>query len=136
MSRYDGRLPMDYQRAEAMLDGKMSKKVLNNTTLEQIATNRIAVKYFGNTIAVFQKDGLTALTTCGWETASTHERLNAMTNRVRFHVVGGVGYVTQGRVSFRSRETTVVIGSDRVSYVEGDSIHDALTNYTSSIKNI
>ena len=80
MSRYSGRLPRDYDSALRMLNGKRSRKVLNNTVMrETVGGDAVVVEFHGNEIARFHSYGVVMLTNCGYGTVSTRERLNSMT---------------------------------------------------------
>lgn len=78
MSRYRGRLPTDYSEAEKALRGRQVRTVVNNTRVSRRDGETIEVQYHGNAIATFHADGTREFTTCGWNTVSTRERLNAM----------------------------------------------------------
>ena len=78
MSRYAGRLPRNYESALRMLNGKRSRKVLNNTVIRDTLSGDIVVEYHGNEIARFYANGEILLTSCGYGTKITRERLNAM----------------------------------------------------------
>jgi len=81
MSRYAGRFPSNRAYAEKALGSRhdIAVKGVNNTKLVRRRDGGIDVTYHGNTIATWHADGTRTLTTDGWGTASTHERLNAMT---------------------------------------------------------
>ncbi len=78
MSRYAGRLPTNYAEAEKALRGRQVRTVVNNTRVSRRDEDTVEVQYHGNTIATFHADGRREFTTCGWNTSSTRERLNAM----------------------------------------------------------
>ena len=78
MSRYSGLLPRDYNSALRMLNGKRSRKVLNNTVIRTTLSGDAVVEYHGNEIARFYANGEVLLTNCGYGTTSTRARLNAM----------------------------------------------------------
>lgn len=128
MSRYTGRLPQSYEAASNMLEGLMEKEVLNNTTLEQIATNRIAVKFHGNTIAIFQSDGVTALTDCGYATSSTYERLNALST-ARWFVRESKGYVESGGFECSAKDIVLVLHGNTSMVVPNATPHEAFIAY-------
>lgn len=135
MSRYTGRLPQSYEAASNMLEGRMEKNVLNNTTLEQIATNRIAVKYHGNTIAVFQSDGVTVLTDCGYATSSTYERLNAL-SRASWFIREGRGYVSSDGGAFHAEGMAVVIHGGTSTFIPDSTPHEAIATYADILASI
>lgn len=132
MSRYTGRLPQSYDAASNMLEGRMKATVLNNTALEQIATNRIAVKYHDNTIAVFQRDGVTVLTDCGYATSSTYERLNAL-SRASWFIREGRGYVSADAAEFHAEDMIVVLHGGTSTFIPNSTPHDAIVTYASML---
>ena len=111
MSRYAGRLPRDYASALRMLNGKRSRKVLNNTVMrETVGGDAVVVQYHGNEIARFYSNGEVMLTNCGYGTVSTRERLSAMTP-------AGVYFVQRNheqRVQVPSQGIDVAAGAARI----------------------
>lgn len=109
MSRYNDRLPHDYKAAADMLNGRETRPVpgVGNTHLTQ-GDGYIDLTYHGNMIASFDQDtGDVLLTTAGWATRSTHERLNAIARTVGvvFSIQGGEGVITgPGAYSLASSE--------------------------------
>lgn len=87
MSRYDGRLPMNYREAARLIERGCDVK---NTKLRQDDLS-IAVLYRGHVIARFYPDGRASFTVAGHPTWSTHQRLNAMTRPRSLH------FSTEGR---------------------------------------
>ncbi len=75
---------MDYQKADAILQGRnyRSKKLQNNTYLERIAGNAIAVRLHNTHIITLYDDNTAMLDSGGWRTATTKDRLN----QYGFHV--------------------------------------------------
>lgn len=102
MSRYLNRLPRTFDEAVAMLNGRDSRTVLNNTRLilgrgVGGAPTRVTLTYHGNVIAGWTEDGTAQFTTAGWGTATTRERLNAMIpHQAAFFQKDHVNYVTDG----------------------------------------
>lgn len=66
---------MDYKQAEAMLNGRSSKKIANNTYLLQLEDNKIALKLHETNIIIFQPE-FVELFSGGWRTVTTKARLN------------------------------------------------------------
>lgn len=115
MSRYSGRLPTTYDEAEAALLGKQVRTVLNNTRASRQRDGSIEIQYHGNTIATFHADGTREFTTCGWNTVSTRERLNAMLirDRIAFVQRDHVGHIEISTVEperIRRHADTLVLG--------------------------
>jgi hypothetical protein len=77
--------PHTYSEAAAVLNGRDSVKLGNNTWLERIVTDRlkIVVRLHSTNIVVFHDDGRVTLHTGGYRTVTTKDRLNQfITGRV------------------------------------------------------
>jgi hypothetical protein len=70
--------PKSYSEASAVLNGRDSVKLGNNTWLERIVTDRlkIVVRLHSTNIVVFHDDGRVTLHTGGYHTVTTKDRLN------------------------------------------------------------
>lgn len=79
MSRYAGRLPRTYARAEKMLGNRNTRTILNNTIIARSHDgDTINIAHHGSVIGQFHRDGSVHLTNAGYGSVSTRERLNAM----------------------------------------------------------
>ena len=69
---------MTYAEAAKLLTGRCSKsrKLANNTYLERINSDTIAVRLHDTDVVTFHSDGRTVLNTGGWRTVTTKERMN------------------------------------------------------------
>lgn len=125
MRRYADRLPGNFKEAEKALKGKHVRTLLNNTRASRVEDGAVEVQYHGNTIATFYPDGTRVLTTCGWNTVSTSERLNGMLwgDHIAFAQRDHVGYI---EVSF--------VGGDREKH-HADTIEIAPDGSIHSITN-
>ena len=106
MSRYAGRFPMNRARADHMIGSRQNMAIprVGNTRMERRKDGSLEITYHGNTIMTFHADGTRTYTTDGWGTASTHERLNAMTPPgVHFGMVDGTPSLVFRRTHFTFR---------------------------------
>ncbi len=62
--------------ALTFLDGATSRTLGHNTTVHQVGPTTIAVRYHATNIVEFHQDGPIFLTTGGWMTSTTKQRLN------------------------------------------------------------
>lgn len=68
-----------YAQAETLLGGRDSVTVANNTLLTRESATEIALRYHGSAIIRYYEDGSYRLSTCGYATVTTKERLNIFT---------------------------------------------------------
>jgi hypothetical protein len=71
--------PRSFDEAAAILTGgrdKDSRKIANNTTLERLGPDAIAVRLHRTDVVVFYADGSVVFRTGGWNTSTTRARLN------------------------------------------------------------
>ena len=55
-----------------------SSGTFSNTTVDAHSDGLVTMKLHGNTIATMTRSGSVMLSTCGWETTTTKERLNGL----------------------------------------------------------
>ena len=67
---------MNYSEACALLRGRDKKKVGNNTYLHLERDGSVVLRLHGNGIVVWKHTGEIVLSSCGWRTATTKDRLN------------------------------------------------------------
>jgi hypothetical protein len=67
---------MTFSKALDKLDGRDSRKIANNTYLERIAADAVAVVLHGTAVVTFRRDGTCTLDSGGWKTATTKDRIN------------------------------------------------------------
>jgi hypothetical protein len=72
-------IPTSFEEAEGMLTGRCanSRKVANHTYVQRRGAD-IAVKLHATDVATFRPDGTVELSTGGWVTVTTKERMNAV----------------------------------------------------------
>ena len=69
---------MNYKEANALLKGRSSKKLCNNTYLQRrVESGAIAVMLHETDVLTLNPDGSTILDSGGWETATTKDRINS-----------------------------------------------------------
>ena len=66
----------NFKQAEAKLNGKMQRKIANNTYLVEIDAHAIAVRLHATNVVTYHRDGRIILNTGGWRTSTTKTRLN------------------------------------------------------------
>lgn len=66
----------DYQEALQKLNGKMKRKLKNNTWLEEKENGDIAVRLHRTDVVTFKRDGAIVLDSGGWKSLTTKSRLN------------------------------------------------------------
>ena len=121
-TKYDGRLPTDFESATKMLRGKDQQRWIgvSNTAIRRVLkpTERIEVLHHGTVIATFFANGAMRFGTGGYSTWSTNQRLNAM-------VPHGVLYRTrEGSAEFRIKrgdrmETISAYHYDLMVHIDG-----------------
>lgn len=78
---------------ESILKGRKSRKVANNTYMEVLSDGSIGVRLHSTHVVVAHKDGSVTLTSGGWHTVTTRDRINRYAP-VRMWSEKGVEYVT------------------------------------------
>ncbi len=67
----------NYDDAFKYLKGKQDRPYANNTRIEmEFSDYSIVVRYHGNRIVTFYKNGIVKYSSSGWQTVTTKERLN------------------------------------------------------------
>lgn len=66
----------DYQEAMQKLNGKMKRKLKNNTWLEEKENGDIAVRLHRTDVVTFKRNGAIVLDSGGWKTVTTKSRMN------------------------------------------------------------
>ncbi len=69
-------LPTSYFAAQSRLGRRDERKVANNTRLVRRADDRIAVRLHSTDVVTFYADGSTRLSSGGWQTVTTRDRIN------------------------------------------------------------
>ena len=64
------------QAAKAFMDGHNFSK--SNTEVQAWNDGLVTMRLHGNTIAAMTRSGTILLSTCGWETTTTKERINGI----------------------------------------------------------
>ena len=64
-----------FDEADAFLGSKNERKIGNNTELVRTSEG-ISVRLHDNTIVVFSKDGKVFVSSAGWKTITTKDRIN------------------------------------------------------------
>src|SRR5688572_14839133 len=64
-----------YHQAMEFLGNKKDRPIAHNTRIENME-DVIKIRYHGNPIVVFYPDGSMSLSSCGWKTVTTKERIN------------------------------------------------------------
>lgn len=65
--------------AQSALRGRSERTIGHNTTIRQRLDGAIAVRYHATDIIVYHANGDTVLSSGGWRTNTTKQRLNALT---------------------------------------------------------
>ncbi len=69
-------IPTTYTEARAMLNGRNSRKIANNTTLVDQGEGVIGLRLHSTVVVVFDDSGHIILNTGGYRTTTTKDRLN------------------------------------------------------------
>lgn len=87
---------MNYSEASAKLGNRDRRKLANNTYLEKREGGAVALRYHSTDVVTFHRDGRTVLTSGGWFTSTTKERIGYA---VPVHQQRGQWFVTvRGKV--------------------------------------
>jgi hypothetical protein len=65
-----------YGSLSNFLDGRESKKLGNNTIVHKIDEGTVAIKYHNTNILKINQENVVTISTGGWETTTTKDRLN------------------------------------------------------------
>ncbi len=65
-----------YRSLSNFLDGRESKKLGNNTIVHRLDGDTVAIKYHNTNILKINQENIVTLSTGGWETTTTKDRLN------------------------------------------------------------
>ena len=68
-------MPATYKQIDAYLGSKDARTIANNTTARRYKDS-VTVALHGNDIAVLFEDGRIMVTSAGWQTVTTKDRLN------------------------------------------------------------
>jgi len=101
LSKYDHL--KDWKIADKALGDRDSKVIGNNTELVRLGNGDIAVTLHGNRIVRYNKDGGVQVSSAGWKTVTTKDRLNRYTDsKTRIFQEDYTWYVKRGgkRVRF------------------------------------
>lgn len=66
----------DFASAEALLGGKPSRPLLNNTRLVRVDADTIAVALHGTFVVTYHRSGRVTVDSGGWRTVTTKDRIN------------------------------------------------------------
>src|SRR5207249_5341140 len=69
-------LPTSYFAAQTRLGRRDERGIANNTRLVRRAADRLAVRLHRTDVVTFYADGRITLSTGGWETVTTRDRIN------------------------------------------------------------
>ena len=75
----DPRQPNNYRSAERLLNGRDSRKIANNTTLRRDG-DEFVVRLHYTDIVRYHADDTVTLNSGGWQTVTTKQRMNLLTN--------------------------------------------------------
>lgn len=65
-----------FQEAAAALGKKEARTIGNNTTLSRLSDSEIALELHGSAIVRFHDNGTVGLSSCGWPTVTTKDRIS------------------------------------------------------------
>jgi hypothetical protein len=76
-----------YKQALAFMGNRTTRKLAHNTYMHRSDfSSHILITLHNNVIVCLHPDGKVQLSTCGWNTPTTRERLNRLlTNRIRLY---------------------------------------------------
>lgn len=95
---------MDFESADALLQGRnhSSRKIGRNTYLQRRDSGDIAVKLHATDVVIYHPNGATTLSTGGWHTMTTRDRINTYAPRgVRMFTEKAVPYLSVSGKTYR-----------------------------------
>ena len=107
----------DFNDLVEYLGGKSSKKIGHNTFVEQIDEFTIGIKYHRTYIVKMDPTGVLTVSTGGWETSTTKERLNQFLGcrNVRIFQKKGEWYIVGTNETLPYQDGMLVLSDGHVS---------------------
>ena len=84
-----------YRSLSNLIDGRESKKIGNNTIVHRLDDDTVAIKYHRTNILKINQENVVTISTGGWETTTTKDRLNQFLNCRGYYIFQkkGVWYI-------------------------------------------
>ena len=96
-----------YRSLSYLIDGRESKKIGNNTIVHRLDDDTVAIKYHRTNILKINQENVVTISTGGWETVTTKDRLNQFLRCRGFYI-------------FQKKGTWYISGNDEtVPYEDG-----------------
>jgi len=106
-----------YTDADEYLGGKKSRPIGNNTTLNRLDDNHIAVRHFNTNIVIFDSSEILTINTDGYHTNTTFARINALLPpNTSIGRRKGITYITAANGSIPFKDKMMVTADGNILY--------------------